>query len=89
LTGSSTCFARKDVGAITQINALFDPLDLVSHKSRGKRHDDSMNFVPPELEEILRQTPALQRAYLVGGCVRDALAGFPQGKDFDVEVFRP
>jgi tRNA nucleotidyltransferase (CCA-adding enzyme) len=46
-----------------------------------------MNYVPPELEEILRQTPALQRAYLVGGCVRDSLAGFPQGKDFDVEVF--
>jgi tRNA nucleotidyltransferase (CCA-adding enzyme) len=46
-----------------------------------------MNFVPPELEEILRQTPELQRAYLVGGCVRDALAGLPPGKDFDVEVF--
>jgi tRNA nucleotidyltransferase (CCA-adding enzyme) len=45
------------------------------------------DFVPPELETILRETPALQRAYLVGGCVRDALAGFPLGKDFDVEVF--
>jgi tRNA nucleotidyltransferase (CCA-adding enzyme) len=46
-----------------------------------------MNFVPPELEAILRQTPEMQRAYLVGGCVRDALAGLPPGKDFDVEVF--
>jgi tRNA nucleotidyltransferase (CCA-adding enzyme) len=46
-----------------------------------------MNFVPPELEEILRRTPELQRAYLVGGCVRDALAGLPPAKDFDVEVF--
>jgi tRNA nucleotidyltransferase (CCA-adding enzyme) len=46
-----------------------------------------VNFVPPELDEILRQTPELQRAYLVGGCVRDALAGFPHEKDFDVEVF--
>jgi len=46
-----------------------------------------MNFVPPELEEIFRRTPELQRAYLVGGCVRDALAGLPPAKDFDVEVF--
>jgi tRNA nucleotidyltransferase (CCA-adding enzyme) len=46
-----------------------------------------MNIVPPELEEILRQTPELRRAYLVGGCVRDALAGLPPAKDFDIEVF--
>ena len=45
-----------------------------------------MNFVPPELERILRQTPELQKAWLVGGCVRDGLLGLP-GKDFDVEVF--
>jgi tRNA nucleotidyltransferase (CCA-adding enzyme) len=45
-----------------------------------------VNFVPPELERILRQTPELQQAWLVGGCVRDALLGCP-GKDFDVEVF--
>src|SRR5581483_6607853 len=45
-----------------------------------------MIFVPPELEKILSQTPVLQRACLVGGCVRDALLGAP-GKDFDVEVF--
>jgi tRNA nucleotidyltransferase/poly(A) polymerase len=43
-----------------------------------------MKIVPPELEKILRDTPQLQRAYLVGGCVRDALAGLPPGKDFDV-----
>jgi tRNA nucleotidyltransferase (CCA-adding enzyme) len=47
----------------------------------------TLHFVPPELEKILRQTPELQRAYLVGGSVRDALAGLPVGKDFDVEVF--
>jgi tRNA nucleotidyltransferase (CCA-adding enzyme) len=46
-----------------------------------------MNFAPPELEKILRETPELRRAYLVGGCVRDALAGLPPEKDFDVEVF--
>src|ERR1039458_4981702 len=45
-----------------------------------------MNFVPPELERMLRQTSELQRAFLVGGCVRDGLLGCP-GKDFDVEVF--
>src|SRR5208283_4025026 len=45
-----------------------------------------MNFVPPELDRILRQTPELQQAWLVGGCVRDALLDCP-GKDFDVEVF--
>ena len=42
--------------------------------------------MPPELDRILRQTPELQNAWLVGGCVRDALLGCP-GKDFDVEVF--
>ena len=45
-----------------------------------------MEAVPVELVRILRETPALHRAYLVGGCVRDALAGIPN-KDFDVEVF--
>lgn len=45
-----------------------------------------MNFLPSELEKILQETPQLQRAYPVGGCVRDALLGHP-GKDFDVEVF--
>ena len=46
-----------------------------------------MNIAPPELDRILRETPELRRAYLVGGCVRDALLERPHGKDFDVEVF--
>lgn len=45
-----------------------------------------MILVPPELARILRQTPELRTAFLVGGCVRDALLGHP-GKDYDVEVF--
>lgn len=45
-----------------------------------------MDFIPPELETILRDTPELQHAYLVGGCVRDGLLG-NVAKDFDVEVF--
>jgi tRNA nucleotidyltransferase (CCA-adding enzyme) len=43
--------------------------------------------MPSELERILQETPELNRAFLVGGCVRDALLGLPPGKDFDVEVF--
>ncbi|HZM02994.1 MAG TPA: HD domain-containing protein [Candidatus Saccharimonadales bacterium] len=46
-----------------------------------------MNFIPPELEKILLHTAELERAFLVGGCVRDALLGRSGGKDFDVEVF--
>jgi tRNA nucleotidyltransferase (CCA-adding enzyme) len=46
-----------------------------------------MDVMPTELERILVETPELQRAYLVGGCVRDAILGLPAGKDFDVEVF--
>ncbi len=42
--------------------------------------------IPDELAAILRQTPELAEAYLVGGCVRDALLGAEQ-KDFDIEVF--
>lgn len=42
--------------------------------------------LPPALARVLAGTPALRRAYLVGGCVRDALLGRPL-KDFDVEVF--
>src|SRR5678815_3763386 len=42
--------------------------------------------IPDDLARILRETPELRNAYLVGGCVRDALLGLPQ-KDFDVEVF--
>ena len=46
-----------------------------------------MNFIPPELEKILLETAELNRAYLVGGAVRDALLGLPPGRDFDIEVF--
>jgi len=43
-------------------------------------------WIPSELQRILDETPALQRAYLVGGCVRDWLLG-TENKDFDIEVF--
>jgi tRNA nucleotidyltransferase (CCA-adding enzyme) len=42
--------------------------------------------MPPALAKILRETPELTRAYLAGGCVRDALLNCPP-KDFDVEVY--
>jgi tRNA nucleotidyltransferase (CCA-adding enzyme) len=42
--------------------------------------------LPPELASLLREVPALSRAYLVGGCVRDALLGIAH-KDFDLEVY--
>lgn len=42
--------------------------------------------IPDELARILAHTPELQQAYLVGGCVRDALWGRPN-KDYDLEVF--
>jgi tRNA nucleotidyltransferase (CCA-adding enzyme) len=45
-----------------------------------------MLSIPDDLASILRDTPELGRAYLVGGCVRDALLGLPQ-KDFDIEAF--
>ncbi len=45
-----------------------------------------MIVAPPELEQILSQTPELSQAFLVGGCVRDAVLGIPH-KDFDIEVF--
>ncbi|MBI4661192.1 MAG: polynucleotide adenylyltransferase [Verrucomicrobia bacterium] len=44
------------------------------------------SLLPPELSAILRQTPELREAYLVGGCVRDWLLGV-SNKDFDIEVF--
>lgn len=47
---------------------------------------DLKSLLPPELARILAETPELRQAYLVGGCVRDALLGLPC-KDFDVEVF--
>lgn len=42
--------------------------------------------IPEDLRTILSATPALANAYLVGGCVRDALAGI-EHHDFDIEVF--
>lgn len=42
--------------------------------------------MPHNLRRILRETPELARAYLAGGCVRDALLGCAP-KDFDVEVY--
>ena len=45
-----------------------------------------MDWMPPELERMLRTMPELSRAYLVGGCVRDWLLGLPV-KDYDIEVF--
>lgn len=42
--------------------------------------------LPPELARILADTPELRDAYVVGGCVRDALLGI-ENKDFDIEVF--
>ena len=43
-------------------------------------------WIPDELRQILRETPQLAQAYLVGGCVRDWLLG-AANKDFDIEVF--
>jgi tRNA nucleotidyltransferase (CCA-adding enzyme) len=42
--------------------------------------------LPGELTRLLREVPALSRAYLVGGCVRDSLLGIAH-KDFDLEVY--
>lgn len=42
--------------------------------------------IQADLAEIIAETPELQQAFLVGGCVRDSLLGIPC-KDFDVEVF--
>jgi tRNA nucleotidyltransferase (CCA-adding enzyme) len=42
--------------------------------------------IPQELKQILTDTPELQQAYLVGGCVRDGILGSSQ-KDFDIEVY--
>jgi tRNA nucleotidyltransferase (CCA-adding enzyme) len=42
--------------------------------------------LPDELTRLLHDEPALSRAYLVGGCVRDSLLGIAH-KDFDLEVY--
>src|SRR5256885_10389771 len=43
-------------------------------------------WIPDELQRILRDTPTLGQAFLVGGCVRDWLLG-TDNKDFDIEAF--
>jgi tRNA nucleotidyltransferase (CCA-adding enzyme) len=43
-------------------------------------------LMPDNLAAILTGTPELRQAFLVGGCVRDWLAGIPN-KDFDIEAF--
>src|SRR6266850_903243 len=43
-------------------------------------------LVPRELVRILKETPELEQAFVVGGCVRDWLLGCPI-KDCDIEVF--
>jgi len=48
--------------------------------------DTTKPLVPFELGRILSETPELNTAYLVGGCVRDWLLGC-EVKDYDVEVF--
>src|SRR5580765_7568383 len=42
--------------------------------------------LPDELTRLLREVPALSRAYLVGGCVRDSFLGITHN-DFDLEVY--
>lgn len=46
---------------------------------------DMNGLVPSRLQAVLAGTRELDRAYLVGGCVRDALLG-EEVKDIDVEV---
>src|SRR6185503_20172143 len=43
-------------------------------------------WIPEELRQILRETPELAQAFLVGGCVRDWLLG-AANQDYDIEVF--
>lgn len=42
--------------------------------------------LPEAVAVVLRETPELRKAYLVGGCVRDWLLGKPIS-DYDIEVF--
>ncbi|SPE60195.1 hypothetical protein SBV1_390031 [Verrucomicrobia bacterium] len=41
--------------------------------------------LPDELTRLLGEVPALSRAYLMGGCVRDSLLGITH-KDFDLDA---
>ena len=45
-----------------------------------------LDFLTEDLRRILLESPEMKRAFLVGGCVRDWLLGYPV-KDYDVEVF--
>ncbi|MDB6031734.1 MAG: polynucleotide adenylyltransferase [Verrucomicrobiales bacterium] len=45
-----------------------------------------LDFLTEDLRRILLETPEMNRAFLVGGCVRDWLWGCSV-KDYDVEVF--
>ena len=45
-----------------------------------------VEILPPALLNLLRDTPGLERSYLVGGCVRDWMLGVPV-HDFDIEVY--
>ncbi|MGE3312547.1 MAG: CCA tRNA nucleotidyltransferase [Limisphaerales bacterium] len=52
-----------------------------------RRSTRSMQLdLPQGLRRVLETEPTLRRAYVVGGCVRDAILGEPL-KDIDVEVF--
>src|SRR5688572_6800190 len=45
-----------------------------------------IDSAPFDLKRLLVEIPELERAYLVGGCVRDWLLGLPN-TDYDIEVF--
>src|SRR5437868_2139442 len=45
-----------------------------------------LELLTADLEKILAQTPEMQKAFCVGGCVRDWLLQIPI-KDYDIEVF--
>ena len=45
-----------------------------------------IDSAPFDLKRLLVEAPELERAYLVGGCVRDWLLGLPN-TDYDIEVF--
>jgi len=61
-------------------------LEIVPAERRDKEMVPDASFIPPDLAEILSRTPGLERAYVVGGAVRDACLGWPC-EDFDIEVF--
>ncbi|MDX1950956.1 MAG: polynucleotide adenylyltransferase [Verrucomicrobiota bacterium] len=58
----------------------YSPANLILYQSMGLVNIDE------ELEQLLQQSPELAHAFLVGGCVRDALLSLPV-KDIDIEVY--